>query len=60
MRVLLFTEWRVTITYLTDIIFFHFCKINGDRKSQQLHLSTCIHLRMTINIPPEKSETSDI
>ena len=49
MCVLLFTEWRVTITYLTDIIFFHFCKINGDS------LSTCIHLHMTINIPPEKS-----
>ena len=47
MCVLQFIEWRITITYLTDIIFLHFCKINGDRKSQQLHLSTCIHLRMT-------------
>ena len=32
---------------LTDIIFFHLCKINGDRKSQELRLSTCIQLRMT-------------
>ena len=40
MRVLLFTE-------LTDIIFSHFYKINGNRKSQQLHLSTCIQSRMT-------------
>ena len=24
-----------------------FCKVNGDRKSQELHLSTCIQLRMT-------------
>ena len=24
-----------------------FCKINGERKCQELHLSTCIQLRMT-------------
>ena len=44
---MLFTEWRVIITLLTDIIFFLFCKINGDKKSQELHLSTCIQLRLT-------------
>ena len=47
MHVLLLTEWRVIITQLTDIIFFHLLSINGDRKSQELHLSTCIQLRMT-------------
>ena len=26
---------------------FIFCKINGDRKSQELHLRICIQLRMT-------------
>ena len=26
---------------------FNFCKINGDRRSQELHLSTCIQLCMT-------------
>ena len=54
------TEWLVIITWLTDIIFFIFCKINGDKRSQELHLSTCIQLRMTQNIPPEKSWILDI
>ena len=46
MRVL-FTEWRVIITYLTDIIFFHLLYvINGGRRSEELHLSTCIQLVM--------------
>ena len=43
MRVL-FTEWRVIRQILSSFIF---CKVNGDKKSQKLHLSTCIQLRMT-------------
>ena len=31
------------IDSLSSLIF---CKINGDRKSQELHLSTCIQLHM--------------
>ena len=38
---------------------FIFCKINGDRKSQELHLSTCIQLRMTKH-PSWKSWILDI
>ena len=45
--------------HLIDWLSFIFCKINGDRKSQVLHLSTCIQLSMK-NIPPEKSWILDI
>ena len=43
MRVLLFTEWLIIIIWLTEIIFFHLLlKLNGAKKSQELHLNTCI------------------
>ena len=42
MHVLLFTEWRIIIVLLTDVILFHLLKTDGDKKSQELHLSTCI------------------
>ena len=43
MRVLLFKEWRIIIIQLTDIILFlFFCKTDGNRKSQEFQLSTCI------------------
>ena len=47
MRVLFFTEWRIIIIELTDIIFFIFCKTDGDKKSQEPHFKYLYSTWMT-------------
>ena len=59
MRVLLFTVWRIIAIQLTDIILFHLCKTDGDKKSQELHICICIQ-NVWQNIPPEMSWILDI